>query len=62
MNPQFASLLKKVEMVTGAPILLNTSFNGAREPIVDSPDDAMRTFVAMPLKHLVIEDYIVSKE
>ena len=61
VNPQFASLLKKVEMVTGAPILLNTSFNGAREPIVDSPDDAMRTFAAMPLKHLVIEDYIVLK-
>ena len=61
-NPKFAALLEEVEKATGVPILLNTSYNKANEPIVDSPYDALQTFSAMPIKHLVIEDYIVSKE
>ncbi len=61
-NPHLAALLKEVEKQTGVPVLLNTSYNCQGEPIVDSPVDALRTFATMPLKYLVMENYVVSKE
>ena len=43
------------------PVLLNTSFNDKGEPIVCSPDDALRTFHGTDIDYLVIGDYVVSK-
>jgi carbamoyltransferase len=39
------SLLKLLDQKTGIPVLLNTSFNLAGEPLVETLDDALRTFV-----------------
>ena len=40
------------------PVLLNTSFNAAGEPIVCSPGDAIRSFLAMGLDALVLGDFV----
>jgi len=43
------------------PVLLNTSFNQAGEPIVCTPDDAIQCFLRAGLDALVIGDYLVRR-
>jgi carbamoyltransferase len=57
-NPIMWKLLKAFHRLTGLPVVLNTSFNGADEPIVCTPDDAVRTFLACGLDALMIGDYL----
>jgi carbamoyltransferase len=54
-------LLKAFEEKTGFPILLNTSFNVAGDPIVESPHDAIATFLSSDIDVLVLENYYVEK-
>ncbi|MFO0747216.1 MAG: carbamoyltransferase C-terminal domain-containing protein [Myxococcota bacterium] len=46
---------------TGVPVLLNTSFNRAGEPIVESACDAVRTALAMPLDALWLDGWLVDQ-
>lgn len=55
-------LLKAFEAETGFPILLNTSFNVAGDPIVESPHDAIVTFINSDIDVLVMENYYVEKQ
>jgi carbamoyltransferase len=41
-------------------MLLNTSFN-CQEPVVETPEQALRTFLNTELDILVINDFIVRK-
>jgi carbamoyltransferase len=41
--------LRRFEALTGVPVVLNTSFNGPGEPIVESPDDALTFFLQSDL-------------
>jgi carbamoyltransferase len=41
--------------------LLNTSFNGKDEPIVESPAEAFATFRATPMHALAMSPYLVRK-
>jgi carbamoyltransferase len=58
-NPRFHALLTAFKERTGCPILLNTSFNMAGEPIVCSPADAAGCFVRSGLDSLVLEDFVI---
>jgi carbamoyltransferase len=60
-DPLMRNLLKGFEARTGVPILLNTSFNGKDEPIVETPREALAAFRRMPLHALAIPPFIVSK-
>jgi carbamoyltransferase len=60
-NERLHSLLREFERRTGVPVLLNTSFNDAGEPIVCTPTDAIRTFLATGMDVLVLEDLIVRR-
>ena len=62
LNSQITTLLKKYKEVSGIPILMNTSFNDNGEPIVESPKDAILSFLNMDIDYLVMGDYIVSKQ
>jgi carbamoyltransferase len=53
------ALLKGFEALTGYPILLNTSFNLAGDPIVESPHDAIVAFLAADIDVLVMENYYI---
>ena len=59
-NGKFYNLIHQFYKITGIPMLLNTSFN-RHEPIVESPEDAIKTFKRTALDLLVINDYIVRK-
>jgi len=58
-NPRYHNLLQEFYRRTGIPLLLNTSFNRAGEPIVNSPRDALDCFLKCGMDALVIEDYLV---
>jgi carbamoyltransferase len=61
-NPLYYSLIQEFEKLTGIPILLNTSFNVAGEPIVETPEDAVRCFKSTEIDVLSIGNYILTKE
>ena len=43
-NPIFYDLIKEFKQITNIPCLLNTSFNLSGEPMVETLDDAVKTF------------------
>ncbi|MCB1590548.1 MAG: nodulation protein [Xanthomonadales bacterium] len=58
-NLRFYELISAFRRITGAPMLLNTSFNGAGEPIVDSMDDAIVCLLLNKLDALVIDTVVI---
>ena len=62
MNPIFFDLITAFDKLTGCPIVLNTSFNIKGEPIVCSPEDAIRCFITTDIDLLVIGDFIIERE
>jgi carbamoyltransferase len=61
-NPRFTRLLETFYERTGCPVLVNTSFNVRGEPIVCTPEDAYRCFLATEMDALVLEDVVLLKE
>lgn len=61
-NPRFRRLLERFETLTGCPVLVNTSFNVRGEPIVCTPEDAYRCFLATGMDALVLEQALLVKE
>ena len=61
-NPRFFGLIDKFYEKTGVPVLLNTSFNGPHEPIVETPYDAIKTFLSQHLDFLVVGNYIITNQ
>lgn len=59
--PRLYDLILEFEKIAGVPMLLNTSFNDAGFPIVESPADALATFLSTEIDYLVLEDAIVEK-
>tara|TARA_B100001964_G_C13836149_1_gene423742 strand:- start:56 stop:445 length:390 start_codon:yes stop_codon:yes gene_type:complete len=60
-NTKFYRLIKEFKRITGVPVLINTSFNIRGEPIVSSPEDALRCFFGTNLDILVCSNYIIEK-
>ena len=60
-NEKFYNLIEEFYKITGVPILINTSFNVRGEPIVNSPEDALKCFFGTNLDFLVLENFVVEK-
>ena len=60
-DPWLASLLRAFQQRTGVPVLLNTSFNGKDEPVVETPSEALATFRQTPMHALVMPPYVIRK-
>jgi carbamoyltransferase len=58
-SPGFHRLLTEYYKLTGIPSLINTSFNMHEEPIVCTPDDAIRAFLQGNLDCLAIGEFLV---
>ena len=61
VNPRYYRMIKAFEKLRGVPMVLNTSFNVMGEPIVNSPEDAVRCFYSTGMDALAIGDYVVVK-
>jgi carbamoyltransferase len=59
-NPSFHQILTEYHRLTGLPSVINTSFNMHEEPIVCSPDDAVRAFLQGNLDYLAIGSFLVA--
>jgi carbamoyltransferase len=60
-EPFLRALLTAFHQQTGFAVLLNTSFNLAGEPIVETPEDAIRAFLSCGLDALVLEGALITK-
>lgn len=58
--PDFHAILHAYHAITGIPSLINTSFNLHGEPIVCSPQDAIRSFQQGQLDYLALENWLIS--
>ena len=61
-NEPFWNVIEAFRQRTGVPIVLNTSFNVRGEPIVCTPEDAIRCFLSTDIDVLVVEGYMVAKK
>ncbi len=61
-NPSFHKIIDSFEKRTGIPGIINTSFNMHEEPIVYSPDDALRGFRDSQLDYLAMGNYLISSQ
>ena len=61
-NAAFHDLIEAFWRITGTPVLVNTSFNVRGEPIVCTPADAFRCFMATAMDHLVMGSFLLGRE
>lgn len=61
-NTNYYKLILAFQKKTGVGAVLNTSFNIHGEPIVCTPLDALDTFSRCGIQHLIIGDWLISKE
>jgi carbamoyltransferase len=59
---RYYKLLKAFERKTGSPVIINTSFNVRGEPIVHTPEQAYRCFMATNIDVLVLEKFVLLKD
>ncbi len=59
---RYYRLLRAFERKTGCPVIINTSFNVRGEPIVCTPEDAYRCFMATNMDVLVLERFVLLKD
>jgi len=59
-NPSFHHIISEYHRLTGIPSVINTSFNMHEEPIVCTPDDAIRAFLQGNLEYLAIGNFLVA--
>lgn len=61
-NPFMHKLCRQmVEERQGPPVVLNTSFNVAGQPIVETPEEAIETFLSADIDYLCLENYWIVK-
>src|SRR5262245_38607528 len=60
-NPRLARLMKRFKQRTGCPVLINTSFNVRGEPIVCTPQDALRCCLGTEMDVLVLENFVIRR-
>ena len=61
VNPLYYRLIDEFGIITGVPVIMNTSFNLRGEAIVHTPTDALRTFFSSGMDALVIGSFLVEK-
>ena len=60
-NPRYWTLIDEFRKLTGVPVVMNTSFNLASEPIVHTPEDAIRSFARSDMAILVLGNHFIEK-
>jgi carbamoyltransferase len=61
LDPEYYQLIEAFGKRTSVPLLLNTSFNDAGEPIVETPGDAMRTFLRTEMDCMYLNGFLITK-
>jgi carbamoyltransferase len=61
-NYEFHTLLEAVGKTTGREMVLNTSFNVKGQPIVNTPEEAIETFLNTGIEFLFLENSVVRRK
>lgn len=61
LYPEVTTLIKKFKEISKIPVLLNTSFNDNGEPIVETPSDAIKSFLNLDIDYLVLDKFVIKK-
>ena len=61
-QPKLWEILNEYYLITGIPVLLNTSFNSHNEPIIEHPKQSFDTLKKRIIDQLIIEDYVYYTE
>ena len=61
-NPRYHALLTRFKELTGCSVIVNTSFNVRGEPIVCTPEDALRCFMGTEIESLAAGNCYLRKE
>jgi carbamoyltransferase len=61
-NPMYYDLIEIYRKKAGTPMIVNTSFNVRGEPIVCTPQDAVKCFLGTGIDYLVIGQFLVKKK
>jgi len=59
VNPSYYRIVCEYSKLSGIPSIINTSFNMHEEPIVNSPQDAIRAFLQGNIDYLAISNFLV---
>jgi carbamoyltransferase len=59
-NPKYYSMIETFYKKSGIPLVLNTSFN-ENEPIVNSPQEAIDTFLRTKMDILILENFVIKR-
>ncbi len=62
VDPRYHRLIARFHELTGVPLVLNTGCNGADEPLVESPQDAVRALHALRLDAIAIGDHLAWRD
>jgi len=62
VNPLFYGLIQEFYRRTNCPAIINTSFNRDGEPIVCTPEDAIKCFLGSGIDALAIGNFLVFKD
>jgi carbamoyltransferase len=60
-NPRYWKLISDFHTLTGYGIIINTSFNRRGEPIVCTPEDALKCFMNSEIDCLALNDFVIMK-
>ena len=60
-NEEYYNVINAFYEKSGVPVVLNTSFNGPEEPIVETPANAINTMLKHDLFALFINDYLITR-
>ena len=60
-NPRYYKLIFEFSKLTKVPVILNTSFNIRGQPIVNTPEEAIKTYLNTGMDVLVLGNYITEK-
>lgn len=58
----YRSILEKFHKQTGVPVLLNTSFNIAGDPMVETPGDALDAYLRSGMNTLVLGSWVIARK
>ncbi len=61
-NPNYYSVIKEFEKLSGVPILINTSFNIRGEPIVCTPAQAYRCMMGTGIDYLAMGSFLIPRK
>tara|TARA_A100001201_G_scaffold97653_2_gene84235 strand:- start:7406 stop:10456 length:3051 start_codon:yes stop_codon:yes gene_type:complete len=60
-NTRYYDVIREFGRLSEIPVILNTSFNEAGEPIVERPFDAVKCSLKNNIDYLVIENFLIKK-